>query len=79
MPIQTISSNKNGGTYKVTYVFESSKDRQVRAEVSEQIGGRKISIDGVTRTNQSAAELKVDVPAKGKATKTFTVIIDNSQ
>ncbi|WP_293914534.1 hypothetical protein [Deinococcus sp.] len=77
--VQTISSSKTGGTYKVTYSFESSKDRQVRAEVSEQVGGRKISIDGVTRSNQGSAELKVDVPAKGKATRTFTVVIDNSQ
>ena len=77
--VQTISATKNGGTYKVTYTFDSSKDRQVRAEVTEQVGGRKISIDGVTRSNQGSAELKVDVPAKGKATKTFTVVIDNSQ
>jgi hypothetical protein len=77
--VQTVSTTKTGGTYKVTYTFESSKDRQVRAEVTEQVGGRKISIDGVTRSNQGQAEIKVDVPAKGKATKTFTVVIDNSQ
>ncbi|AZI42563.1 hypothetical protein EHF33_07235 [Deinococcus psychrotolerans] len=77
--VQTISSTKTGGTYKVTYSFESSKNRQVRAEISEQIGGRKVIIDGVTKANQSVAELRVDVPAGGKASKSFTVVIDNTQ
>ena len=48
--VQTLSTTKNGGSYKVTYSFESSKDRQVRAEISEQVGGRKVSIDGVMRS-----------------------------
>ena len=76
--VQTLKSDKNGGTYKVTYSFESSKDRQVRAEVSEQVGGRKVSIDGKMQLNQNLAELRLDVPAGGKATKSFTVVIDNS-
>ncbi|AWN23773.1 hypothetical protein DKM44_11495 [Deinococcus irradiatisoli] len=76
--VQTLSTTKNGGTYKVTYSFESSKDRQVRAEITEQVGGRKVGIDGVTRENQGTAELRVDVPAGGKASKSFTVVIDNS-
>ena len=77
--VQTLSSSKNGGSYKVTYLFESSKDRQVRAEVSERVGGRKVIIDGgQPRANQNLAELRVDVPAGGKATKSFTVLIDNT-
>ncbi|UWX63469.1 hypothetical protein [Deinococcus rubellus] len=77
--VQTLSTGKNGGTYKVTYTFTSSKDRQVRAEVSEQVGGRKVSIDGKVQANQNVAELRVDVPAGKTVTRTFTVVIDNSQ
>ena len=76
--VQTLKSSKTGGTYQVTYTFESSKDRQVRAEVTEQVGGRKISIDGKMQVNQGLAELRVDVPAGGKVTRSFTVVIDNS-
>ena len=77
--VQTLSTGKNGGSYKVTYTFTSSKDRQVRAEVSEQVGGRKVSIDGKMQANQNVAELRVDVPAGKTVTKTFTVVIDNSE
>ncbi len=77
--VQTLSTGKNGGSYKVTYTFTSSKDRQVRAEISEQVGGRKVSIDGKMQTNQNVAELRVDVPAGKTVTKTFTVVIDNSE
>ncbi|SMB93742.1 DUF4139 domain-containing protein [Deinococcus hopiensis] len=66
-------------TYKVTYTFESSKDRPVRAEVTETVGGRRIVIDAApARQNQAQAELRVDVPAGGKASKGFTVVVDNS-
>lgn len=76
--IETLQTTKTGGSYKVTYTFESSKDRVTRAEVSEHIGGRKVSINGAPKANQNAYEFKVDVPAHGKASKTFTVNIDNS-
>ena len=77
--VQTLSTAKNGGSYKVSYTFTSSKDRQVRAEVSEQVGGRKVSIDGKLQANQNVAELRVDVPAGKTVTKTFTVVIDNAE
>jgi len=83
--VQTVSSQKNlqgnivKTTYKVTYAFESSKDRSVRAEVTEVVGGRRIAIDSApARENQAEAELRVDVPANGKASKSFTVVVDNS-
>lgn len=82
--VQTVSSEKNDKgnvvrtTYKVTYTFENGKDRPVRAEVTERVGGRRITIDGVVRGQNPAAELRVDVPANGKATKTFTLVVDNS-
>ncbi|GGS23646.1 DUF4139 domain-containing protein [Deinococcus knuensis] len=66
-------------TYRVTYAFESSKDRAVRAEITERIGGRVITIDtSAPVKNQGTANLRVDVPAKGKVSKSFTVVIDNS-
>lgn len=66
-------------TYRVTYAFESSKDRAIRAEVTERAGGRRIIIDNAPAVeNQGMANLKVDVPANGKASKSFVLVIDNS-
>ncbi|QFP76646.1 DUF4139 domain-containing protein [Deinococcus sp. AJ005] len=83
--VQTVNQAKNSKgeviktTYKVTYAFESSKDRPIRAEVTERVGGRIIIIDSTAPTkNGGIASLKVDVPAKGKASKSFTVVVDNS-
>ncbi len=76
--VQTVQTTKTGGTYKVTYTFTSNKDRVTRAEVSEQVGGRSVLIDGKPQSKQGVYEFKVDVPAHNKASKTFTVIVDNS-
>ncbi len=83
--VQTVSQvkDKNGNpvksTYKVTYDFESSKSRAIRAEVTERVGGRKVFIDNAAAVqNQGVASLKVDVPAGGKVSKSFTVVVDNS-
>ncbi|MFC3835241.1 MULTISPECIES: DUF4139 domain-containing protein [Deinococcus] len=66
-------------TYKVTYAFESSKARAIRAEITERIGGRIIIIDSRTPVqNQGLAELKVEIPAKGKISRSFTVVIANN-
>lgn len=82
--VQTVSQVKDAKgnptrtTYKVTYAFESSKSRTVRAEVTERVGGRRVTIDSAAPVqNQGTAELRVDVPANGKASKTFTVVVDN--
>ena len=82
--VQTVSQVKNDKgnvtktTYKVTYTFESSKSRSVRAEVTERVGGRRVTIDSAAPVqNQGTAELRVDVPANGKASKSFTVVVDN--
>ncbi|GGR82995.1 DUF4139 domain-containing protein [Deinococcus sedimenti] len=77
--VKNAQGNVTKTTYKVTYAFESSKDRTVRAEITERIGGRIITIDTMAPVkNQGAANLRVDVPAKGKVSKSFTVVIDNS-
>ena len=83
--VQTVSQVKNDKgnvtkmTYKVTYAFESSKSRTVRAEVTERVGGRRVTIDSAAPVqNQGTATLKVDVPAGGKVSKSFTVVVDNS-
>ncbi|GHF31039.1 hypothetical protein HNQ07_000641 [Deinococcus metalli] len=71
--------NVTRSTYKVTYAFESSKDRAVRAEITERIGGRIIIIDAMTPVqNQGVATLKVDLPAKAKLSRSFTVVIANN-
>ena len=52
---------------------------RVRAEVTERVGGRVIIIDSAAPTrNGGVASLKVDVPAGGKVSKSFTVVVDNS-
>lgn len=83
--VQTVSQVKDAKgnptrtTYKVTYTFESSKSRTVRAEVTERVGGRRVTIDSAAPVqNQGTATLKVDVPAGGKVSKSFTVVVDNS-
>ena len=77
--VKDAKGNVTKTTYRVTYAFESSKDRAVRAEVTERIGGRVIIIDtSAPVKNQGAANLRVDVPANGKVSRTFTVVIDNS-
>lgn len=83
--VQTVNQSKDSKgnvvrtTYKVTYAFESSKERSVRAEITERVGGRTIIIDSAAPTrNGGIATLKVDVPAKGKVSKSFTVVVDNS-
>lgn len=83
--VQTVTQAKDSKgnvtktTYKVTYAFESSKDRAVRAEVTERIGGRRVIIGSRAAVqNQGIAELRVDVPAKGKVSRSFTVVVDNS-
>ncbi|CAM3188847.1 DUF4139 domain-containing protein [Deinococcus deserti] len=71
--------NVNRTTYKVTYLLESSKTRSVRAEITERVGGRRIIIDSLPPAqNQGIATLKVDIPAGGKVTRSFTVVVDNS-
>lgn len=83
--VQTVSQAKDSKgnvvktTYKVTYNLESTKSRAVRAEISERVGGRKVYIDNAPAVqNQASADLKVDVPANGKVSKSFTVVVDNS-
>ncbi|WP_102127351.1 DUF4139 domain-containing protein [Deinococcus planocerae] len=65
-------------TYRVTYTFENGKDRPVRAEVTERVGGRRVSVDGVARGQNAAAELRVDVPANGRVSRSFVLVVDNS-
>ncbi|ULH15589.1 hypothetical protein MF271_02785 [Deinococcus sp. KNUC1210] len=67
----------NGGTYKVTYVVTSNKDRAFPVQISEQIGGRMILLNGLKAQNQATMERRVVVPARGTARVSFTVIIDN--
>ncbi|ASN80912.1 DUF4139 domain-containing protein [Deinococcus ficus] len=83
--VQTVTQTKDAKgnvtktTYKVTYTLESSKTRQVRAEITERVGGRLVTIDtGKATQNQALATVKVDVPANGKVSRSFTVVIDNS-
>jgi hypothetical protein len=77
--VKDSKGNVTRSTYKVTYAFESSKARAVRAEITERVGGRLIIIDSAAPTqNGGVARLKVDVPAKGKVSRSFTVVVDNS-
>lgn len=83
--VQTLAQVKDAkgkvtrSTYKVTYAFESSKARPVRAEVTEQVGGRRVSIDSAPPVSGGGvATLKVDVPAGGKVSKSFTVVVDQT-
>lgn len=83
--VETVSQSKNADgkvvrtRYKVTYNFENSKARAIRAEVTERVGGRRVAIDTAAPTqNEGRAVLKVDLPAGGKVSRSFTVVVDNS-
>jgi hypothetical protein len=77
---ETRATRANVTTATVTFVFANAKDRPIRAELTEQVGGRKITIDRrPVAPNSASIELKVDVPAKGTAKLTYTVVIDNSE
>ncbi|GGR01135.1 hypothetical protein [Deinococcus ruber] len=67
----------NGGTYRVTYVFTSNKDRAFPVEVREQIDGRKVLLDGLKAQNQVIVKRRIEVAAHGTARVSFTVIINN--
>ncbi|SMB96978.1 DUF4139 domain-containing protein [Deinococcus hopiensis] len=83
--VQQLSASKNARgdvtkvTYRVTYTFESGRERAVRAEVREWIGGPRVTIDTLpARQEQATAELRADIPAGGKVSKSFTVVIDQA-
>lgn len=72
--VQVLRQDKTGGSYRVTYTVENAKDRPLRAEIREGVGGN-VTVDGAERTPEGSILVKADVPAKGKVTKTFTVTI----
>lgn len=83
--VQTVNQSKDAKgnvtrtTYRVTYALENSKTRAIRAEITERVGGRRIIIDNAAPVqNEGRAVLKVDLPAGGKVTRSFTVVVDNS-
>lgn len=79
--VETLSSAKGSTTYKVkvTYTFENAKDRVTRAEVRERIDGRRVVVSGAVQSAQGTYLLKVDIPARGEVSKSFTVTIENGQ
>lgn len=78
--VRTVRDANNNVTlqqYRVTLTLENKKDRVVRAEVREFLGGN-VTVEGqATRTNDGL-EVRVDIPAKGKVMRTYTVTIRNS-
>ena len=77
--VKNAQGNVTKSTYKVTYTLENARSKAVRAEITERISGRRVFIDKLPATqNQGQYELKVDLPAGGKVTKTFELVIDNS-
>lgn len=72
------ATGQGSGKYQVTYTFENSKDRPLRVEVTERVYGRlALRLNGVERTGEGLVELRVDVPAKGSVTRSFTAEIEN--
>ncbi|MPY68093.1 hypothetical protein F8S09_15660 [Deinococcus sp. SDU3-2] len=69
---------RGSGRYQVTYTFENSKERPLRVELTERVYGRvALRINGVEKTGEARMELRVDVPARGSVTRSFTVEIEN--
>lgn len=77
--VKNAQGNVTKSTYKVTYTLENARSKAVRAEITERIGGRRVFIDKLPAVqNQGQYLLKVDLPAGGKVTRTFDLVIDNS-
>nr|WP_246580677.1 hypothetical protein [Deinococcus aestuarii] len=72
------TTGPGSGKYQVTYTFENSKDRPLRVEVTERVYGRvALRLNGVEKTGEALMEVRVDVPARGSITRSFTVEIEN--
>ena len=70
--VQVKRQDKTGAVYQVTYTFENAKDRPLRAEVSETYSG-DTALSGQAERTPQGLSLKVDLPAKGKVTRTYTL------
>ena len=61
-------------TYKVSYVFTSTRSTPVRVQLREGVYGRPLVVDGQPQTGQQiTVERRTDVPANGAATVGFTL------
>ena len=76
--VETLSTSKNGGRYRVTYTFRNSRVQAVRAELSEGIGGKSVVLEGSPpqNGNQATATLQLTVPAGGEVSRSFTVTVE---
>ncbi len=70
--VQVVRQDKTTTVYRVTLTLESAKDRALRVEYRELLGGNVTVEGGAARTPQGL-EVRVDVPAKGKVTRSYTV------
>jgi hypothetical protein len=64
-------------TFKVTYTFESSKTVPWPVEVNDYFRARKLDLSGAELSGNGYATTAVTVPAGGKVTKSFTVVLNN--
>ncbi|WP_293915371.1 hypothetical protein [Deinococcus sp.] len=64
-------------TYRVSYTFESSKAVAWPVEVSDYFRARTLKFDGAELSGNGYATTTAIVPAGGKVTKTFTVVLNN--
>lgn len=71
------AGERGGGKYQVTYTFENSKNRAIRVELTERMYGRRVVLNGAEKSGETQMELRVDVPARGSVTRTFTVELEN--
>lgn len=87
-----LKGNITRRVYQVSYIFENTKDRPVRAELIEYVRGNairmqrnkvdknvqaKVSLDGNKAVSDQLKKIiKVDLPAKKKQERSFKVIMD---
>jgi hypothetical protein len=70
--VQVVRQDKTVTVYRVTLTLDNAKERALRVEYRELLGGNVTVEGGATRTPQGL-EVRVDVPAKSKVTRTYTV------
>lgn len=72
--VQVLTQDKNGASYRVTLTVQNDKDRALRAELRELIDGN-VAVSGQVERVLQGLLVRVDVPARGKVTRIYSVTV----
>ncbi|MFC6593133.1 hypothetical protein ACFP81_15080 [Deinococcus lacus] len=74
--VKMLAESRVSRTYQVTYLLESAKKTAVKVELTENTYNDRVTLSGEGVTKQGgSAQIKLELPAEGKVTRTFKVVI----